>query len=108
MYFRVNLRVHNNGVPKEVFFVAQTDHDDLAAVFDDLRRDGMIHVIRLETRQDPAAEPRARRVLDAYEMVLTRDGLTSLQEMSEGLIGADGSVLFSMAYDAPHRPTGGR
>lgn len=102
MYFRVNLRVHNNGVPKEVFFVAETDHHDLTEVFDDLRRDGMISVTRLETRAEHGPR-RARRVMDSYQMVLTKDGLTSLQEMSEDLIDTDGSVLFSMVDDAPHR-----
>lgn len=102
MYFRVNMRVHNNGVPKEVFFVAETDHDDLTAVFEDLRRDGMINVTRLETRSEQG-QRRARRVCDGYQMVLTREGLTSLQEMSEDLIDRDGTVLFSLRDDAPHR-----
>ncbi len=100
MYFRVNIRVHQGGNPRDVTFIMETDHETLDDVFDDLVRDGLVMGHRFEARRDPARQ-RTWRVIGGYDMALGKEALCSLQAMNEDLIDADGTVLFSVADDLP-------
>lgn len=100
MFFRVNIRVHQNGTPRDVTFVMETDHQDLEAVYNDMRRNGLVMGYRYETRRD-AARPRAWRVVGGYNIALGKEALCSLQEMNEDLIDSDGTMLIRADHDAP-------
>lgn len=110
MLFRVNTRVLNKGEWREVFYLAESDHDTMADLHDALVRDGVVHITRIDTRGPNEREVammgvarRARFVTDEYEVILHRDGFTQISEPMEDLIGSDGEPIFLMSVDAPHR-----
>lgn len=100
MIFRVNARVVNRGEVKEVFFIAETDHQTMADLFDDFARQGMLHITRYDTRGPNEAElrkvgsRRIRFVVDQYEAIIAKDGFTLISEPLEDVIGQDGQALF--------------
>lgn len=114
MLFRVNSKVINRGEVREVFFIAESDHETMADIHNALVADGSLHVTRFETRGPTQAEieqmgvgRRARFVTDDYEMIIHRDGFTTISEMMEDLIDRDGEAIFLMSRDAPTRNVGG-
>lgn len=115
MIFRVNARVLNRGEVREVFFVAESDHETMADLHDAIVRDGSVLITRFDTRGPNDREVsmmgpgrRARFVTDEYEMILSRDGFTTISEPMEDLIDVDGEPLFLMVDDAPYRTAGAR
>lgn len=101
MIFRVNARVLNRGEWKEVFFVGETDHETLADLHHDIVRDGCIHMTRYDTRgpnefevKQIRKDRRLRFVTDAYEVILHKDGFTSISEPMEDIIDTDGEPIF--------------
>ncbi len=115
MIFRVNARVLNKGEWKEVFFIAESDHETMAELHHDFVRDGMIHINRMDTRGPNEHEialmslaggtRRARFVTDEYEAILAKDGFTLITEPMEDVIGEDGLPVFLLGGDGADFPT---
>lgn len=109
MIFRVNVRVINRGEVKEVFFIAETDHETMADLADDFVRDGMVHVTRYDTRGPNEQEVRligqrrVRFVTDEYEAIIAKDGFTIITEPMEDVIGSDGQPIFLLNEDEAPR-----
>lgn len=107
MIFRVNVRVVNKGEFREVFFIAESTHENMAELTDDFVRSGMIHVTRYDTRGPNEQEVRligqrrVRFVTDQYEAILAKDGFTIITEPMEDVIGEDGRPIFLLNEDAP-------
>lgn len=92
MFFRVNMRVQNRGEEKEIFFVMETDHDDLSGVNEALLRDGQVYGTRLDVR---SCGPRARRIESETEFILMKGpGLMSVSELTDDLYDADGEPVY--------------
>lgn len=113
MIFRVNARVMNKGEMKEVFFIAETEHASMEALFEDFRRDGMLRLTRYDTRGPGEREARLtggrriRFVTDEYEAIISRDGFTSISDPIEDVIWEDGTPLYLLDEDdAPAIPPG--
>lgn len=110
MLFRVNTRVLNRGEWKEVFFLAESDHENMAELHHAIVHDGSIHITRFDTRGPTEQElslmgvaRRARFVTDQYEVILHKDGFTQISEPMEDVIDADGTPIFLLTADAPTR-----
>lgn len=105
MIFRVNVRVVNKGEVKEVFFIAESDHEKMGELADDFVRSGMVHITRYDTRGPNEQEVRligsrrVRFVTDEYEAILAKDGFTIITEPMEDVIGQDGRPIFLLSED---------
>lgn len=105
MIFRVNVRVVNKGEVKEVFFIAESDHETMGELRDDFVQSGMVHITRYDTRGPNEQEAkllgqrRVRFVTDEYEAILAKDGFTIITEPMEDVIGQDGQPIFLLHGD---------
>lgn len=92
MFVRVNQRTMNGGHLKEIYFFLETGHASLAEIHDTLVRDGRLYGTRYDTR--PAGQSR-REVTGSGPISILADSATSILPMTDDLIAADGTVLFS-------------
>lgn len=97
MFVRINARVLNSGQVREVWFVFETDHEDMRGVHEALTRDGSLCGTRYETQ--PSGQGR-RVVKDAFEAIITKEGLVSIMEMQDELFEADGTPLWTFENGA--------
>ena len=113
MIFRINAIVLNRGEKKEVFFLAESDHEDMADLHRSIINDGCILITRYETRgpnereREMLGKRRARFVTDCYEAIIHRDAFHSITEPNEDLIDTDGEPLLLVHQDAPELAMGG-
>ena len=109
MFFRVNARVLNRGELKEVFYLAESDHETLGDLHDDMLEHGSVLITRFDTRGPTLQEQqelrgrRARYVVSDCDVILGKEGFTTISEMTEDLIDHDGEVLFSVEAEAARR-----
>lgn len=92
MFVRVNQRTINGGQPKEIYFFLETRHASIAAIHDTLIAEGRLYGIRYDTRP---AGPNRREVTGSGPVSILADSATSILAMTDDLIAADGTVLFS-------------
>ncbi len=90
MFCQVTIRVHNQGDPRDVWFVAETQHDSLSDLLDELRDEGDVHLIRYNTR---ASGSGVRVVISSEETIQTRQSIVSVSAPQYDVIGQDGRVL---------------
>lgn len=92
MFVRINQRVMNSGQAREVWFIFETAHEDMAQVHADLVRDGSLCGIRYDT----ASAGHGRRVVrDSHDAIITKEGLVSIMAMQDELFDDDGTPLFT-------------
>lgn len=98
MFVRINARVLNSGQTREVWYILETEHRTMRELHDALVRDGQLIGIRYETRSDG---PQRRVVKDAFETIITREGLVSIMAMQDELFEEDGTILWQFGDDDP-------
>lgn len=96
MFVRINQRVLNGGQQREVFFIFETDHENMAAIHAAMVKDGCLNGIRFETRN---AGHQKRVVVDEFETIVFREGLVSIMEMQDDLFDDDGTPLWTFEAD---------
>lgn len=99
MFVRINARVLNSGQVREVWYVLETEHRTMREVHDALVRDGQLYGTRYETTRTNDGR---RVVKDAFEAIITREGLVSIMAMQEELVDTDGSVIWTFGDDDLH------
>lgn len=91
MYSQVTIKVKNRGEETEVWFVLETNHSHLGALYYSLQENGLIYGVRLTTK---AFGTNSKKVVDQYETIIHRDSIVSISEMQADLIGTDGAILY--------------
>lgn len=97
MFVRINARVLNSGQVREVWFIFETEHETMAELHEALVRDKSLCGTRYETQ--PQGQGR-RVVKDAFEGVITMEGLVSIMEMQDELFEEDGTPLWTFENGA--------
>lgn len=93
MYSQVTMKVDHRGEQREVWFVLETSHPNLGALFDLMNEQGFIYGIRMATK--PFGE-NCRKVVDQYETIINRASIVSISELQTDLMDMDGVKLFSV------------
>lgn len=92
MFCQVTMKVTSHGKPKEIWFVLESTHGSLAALYRDLADKGMLYGSRLETQPDGSGR---RKVVDEYDTIVMRDSIVAISDMQNELVDTDGSVLWT-------------
>lgn len=95
MFVRVNARVYNAGEAREVWYVFETPHASMADFHEAMIRDGQVFGTRYETERMPGTRA-GRQAYDSYELILHRDGFTSIAKMRDDLFDLSGDPIFSL------------
>lgn len=91
MYCQVTLLVPSPKGDKTIWFVFKTPHENLKNLNHGLTMSGTVWGVRLET--EPAGD--GRRVVDRYEIIVSRDAVHTISEMQSDLYDEQGQIEFS-------------
>ncbi len=80
---QVTIKTLNQGQERHIWFVFESDHDNLLDLNDCLVEEGTIYGTRIETEQ---IAPGKRREVRRYEAVLGRDALISITPLQFELV----------------------
>jgi hypothetical protein len=97
MLAQVTIRTTIRGETKDVWFVVETSHENLAALHRSLISDDSIFGTRLETR--PLGN-RLRQVSEEYETIIMASSIVSICELQFDLQDADGETIFAIGEAA--------
>jgi len=76
MISQVTIKISHNGESRDIWFLFESEHPDLAAFADDLADDGIIYGVRIES--EGTSERGRRRETSRYECILSRDAIVSV------------------------------
>lgn len=99
-YHHVIQHVQNRGETKEIFFVFETDHENLRELHDELIENGSIYGTRHETR---GTGLRRRRITESYDLIINEGAFETISEMINELEDRDGTTLWTFADDGNGR-----
>lgn len=100
MYAQVTITVNNGGGDRNIWFILETDHQDMAALLRQMILDQGLIGTRHETRADNAGGRRARRITSSGLGFVDRKNIVAVSEMQTDLIDEDGEILFTCGEQA--------
>jgi hypothetical protein len=85
MLSQVTIKLFQNGQPKEVWFLFETEHESLFEFNEALAQDGTVYGQRVDS--EPAG-PGRRREISRYECILSRETIVSVIPAQATLVPA--------------------